>query len=80
MVRVAQRGRFGVYVYDERGGRHHLPHCHVRWSDGGTQVEPPNLLPLEGDPLPVMARRLVEEHVADLVAAWNRLNPERRIG
>jgi hypothetical protein len=77
---VAQRGRYSVYVYVEQGGRHHLPHCHVRWSDGEAQVELPNLAWLEGDAWPATARRLVEDHVADLVAAWNRLNPERTIG
>lgn len=79
MVRVAQRGRFSVYVYDERGERHHLPHCHVRWSDGEAQVELPGLERLKGDVLPATARRLVGEHVAELIAAWNRLNPERTI-
>ena len=80
MVRVAHRGRFSIYVYAEQGGRHHLPHCHVRWPDGEAQVELPNLAWLEGDTLPATARRLVEDHVANLVAAWNRLNPERTIG
>jgi hypothetical protein len=23
-------GNFGVYVYDERGQRHHLPHAHIK--------------------------------------------------
>lgn len=79
MVRVAQGGRFSVYVYDERGGRHHLPHCHVLWSDGEAQVELPNRVVLEGDVLPAGARRLVRDHVAEIIAVWNRLNPERTI-
>ena len=80
MVWVTQRGRFSLYVDVEQGGRHHLPPCHVRWPDGEAQVELPNLAWLEGDALPAMARRLVEDRAAELVAAWNRLNPERTIG
>ena len=76
---MAQRGRFRIYVYDERGQPHHRPHCNVRWSDGDAQVALPSLVLLDGDPLPRAAWRLVNDHLADLVAAWNRLNPERPI-
>ncbi len=79
MVKVAQRGRFSVYVYDERGERHHRPHCHVRWSDGEARVALPTLERLAGDELPAAARKLVEDHAADLAAAWDRLNPGRTI-
>jgi hypothetical protein len=30
MPRVLQFGNYGVFVYDERGSRHHLPHAHVK--------------------------------------------------
>lgn len=79
MVRVAQRGRFSIYVYVERGERHHLAHCHVRWSDGTTPVALPDLFVLGGDPLPRAAMLLLEEHRTALVDAWNLLNPERPI-
>lgn len=75
MVKVAQRGRYSVYVYDERGERHHRPHCHVRWPDGEARVALPTLELLAGDDLPAAARELVEEHAVDLHEAWNRLNP-----
>ncbi|MBA2446698.1 MAG: DUF4160 domain-containing protein [Chloroflexi bacterium] len=58
MVRVVGRGRFSVYVYAEAGQPHHLPHCHVRWSDGSTQVALPTLWVLAGDELPRPAREL----------------------
>jgi hypothetical protein len=77
MVRVVQRGRFSVYVYDERGERHHRPHCHVLWSDGEASVDLRTLDVLAGDALPALARRLVEDHEADITAAWDRLNPRR---
>lgn len=79
MVRVVQRGRFGVYVYAEVGQPHHLPHCHVRWSEGASQVALPTLQLLAGDGLPSQARRLLWDHLEDICAAWNRLNPERNI-
>lgn len=79
MVRVVQSGRFSIYVYVERGERHHLPHCHVRWSDGSTAVRLPDLIVLGGDPLPRAAVLLLDEHRTALTNEWNRLNPERPI-
>lgn len=79
MVRVAQRGRFSLYVFDERGEPHHRPHRHVRWSDGDARVALPDLVLLIGGPLPKQARDLVQDYAAELIAAWNRLNPGREI-
>ncbi len=79
MVKVAQRGRFSVYVYDETGERHHLPHCHVRWEDRWTVVELPRLHVLIGPELPAAARESLRDHLAELRAAWNRLNPRRPV-
>ena len=79
MVRVVSEGRFSIYVYAELGQPHHLPHCNVRWSDGSSQVALPTLLLLAGDELPAAARRLLLNHLKEICAAWNRLNPERAI-
>lgn len=79
VVRVAQRGRYSVYVYDEAGERHHLPHCHVRWSDGGTQVSLPSLAILRGDDLPSVAEEMLRDNLEELRRVWNLLNPERQI-
>lgn len=79
MIKVVQRGRFRVYVYAEEGHRHHIAHCHVQWSNGATSVALRTLLVLDGDPLPAAARVLLDAHVAELRAAWNALNPGRRI-
>ena len=79
MVRVLQRGRFSVSIYDEFGERHHLPHCHVRWPDGDAQVELPTLIVLDGDDLPRAAVDLLRANLAELRRVWNRLNPERPI-
>ncbi len=75
MVKVVSAGRFGIYVYAEGGQPHHLPHCHVRWSDGDSQVALPNLRLLAGDELPPAAKALLAEQVEALRSAWNRLNP-----
>lgn len=80
MVRVISSGRFSVYVYHEEGQPHHLPHCNVRWSDGSSQVALPSLLVLAGDELPFPARRLLLDHLEEICAAWDRLNPRRGIG
>ena len=79
VVKVVQRGRFRVYVYAEGGAPHHLAHCHVQWSDGATSVALRTLRVLDGDPLPPAARDLLGEHIDELYAAWNALNPGRRI-
>ncbi|MGH2559505.1 MAG: DUF4160 domain-containing protein [Thermomicrobiales bacterium] len=60
-------------------GRHHLPHCHVRWSDGSSSVALPGLTVIEGDALPRMARSLLDEHNDELADMWNLLNPGRPI-
>ena len=76
MVKVVQRGRFAVYVYAERGERHHLPHCHVYWPDGESVVSLRDGELLRGDAVPAAARRLVREHLSEIRRAWASLNPE----
>lgn len=78
MVKVVERGRFRVYVFDERGQPHHLPHCHVLWSDGKSVVSIDDLAVLAGNTLPAAARALLQEHQAEIHRAWQRLNGEER--
>jgi hypothetical protein len=49
------------------------------WSDGRSVLELPTFRVLTGHPLPVAAWDVVRESKADIVAAWNLLNPERPI-
>lgn len=79
MVKVVQRGRFGVYVYVERGQRHHKAHCHVLWPDGAAVVGLRTLERLAGDELPATAEGLVRDSIDEIIAMWNRLNPERPV-
>jgi hypothetical protein len=69
-------GNFAVYVYDERGEPHHLPHAHIK--QGGRRVASIFLLSLvvyhNREPLP---KDLIEEiHVRqeDLLRLWQELN------
>jgi hypothetical protein len=69
-------GNFAVYVYDERGQPHHLPHAHIK--QGGRRVASIFLLSLvvydNRQPLP---RDLVKEiHVRqeELLRLWQELN------
>jgi hypothetical protein len=69
-------GNIAVYVYDERGQPHHLPHAHIK--QGGRRVASIFLLSLEvydnREPLP---RDLIKEiHVRqeDLLRLWQELN------
>jgi len=69
-------GNIAVYVYDERGQPHHLPHAHIK--RGGRRVASIFLLSLEvydnREPLP---RDLIEEIHAmqeDLLRLWQELN------
>jgi len=69
-------GNMAVYVYDERGQPHHLPHAHIK--QGGRLVASVFLLSLEvyhrRGPLP---RDLIEEirvRQEDLLRLWQELN------
>jgi len=74
---VVTVGAYSVHVYAEYGQPHHLPHCQVRWSGGDCQVALPSLRVLAGE-LPPAARRVLIEHLDEICAAWDHLNPQRR--
>lgn len=76
MARVLKFRNFGVYVFDERGSPHHLPHAHIRRR--GQHVACVFLVTLElfnvvedvdGD---LVAELVAQQHV--LIAAWEELN------
>lgn len=62
MVRVLQWGQYRVYVYKERGGRHHRPHCHVYWTDGDATVALDDLKVIDGDPIAGAVREVLLQH------------------
>lgn len=78
MARVLLFRKFGVYVLDERGSPHHLPHAHIRRR--GQHVASVFLLTLElfnvaesvdGD----LIAELVA-HQDELLAVWEELNSD----
>jgi len=77
VVKVVQRGRIRVYDYDERGHRHHRPHCHVYWPGGACVVDLEQERLLSGPDLPAAAWGLLREHFEELRHAWNLLNQDR---
>lgn len=73
-MNVLDSGRFSVYVYDEVGQPHHLPHCHVRWEGNDTSVALPTLIVLAGKPLPKAAMKLLLANLDKIYEAWDQLN------
>lgn len=76
MPRVLHIRNYGVYVGDERGVRHHSPHCHVK--DRGRTIGSLHLVTLE---LLVGIEEVPDDVMAEitanldlLVAEWERLN------
>jgi hypothetical protein len=70
---IVRDGKFSIYVYADD---HNPPHCHVFW--GGDKEAVVDLNPVaqsEGDRLPRAGLELVRDHLAELLDAWNRLNP-----
>lgn len=76
MGRVIFFHNFGVFVWDERGSPHHLPHAHVcrRWQ----RLASVFLLSLdlfnEVEPLPSEFLDEIRARQAALLAEWMRLN------
>ena len=77
VVKVVQRGRIRVYVYDERGHRHHRPHCHVYWPDGACVFDLEHVRLLSGINPPLAAWEIVREHLDELKRAWDLLYQEK---
>ena len=69
-------GNFGVYVYDERGQRHHLPHAHIK--QGRRRVASIFLLSLEvydtRQRLPPALMDAIRKEQENLLTRWAELN------
>lgn len=69
-------GNFRVYVYNERGQPHHLPHAHIK--QGGRRVASIFLLSLQiydhREPLPRALIEMIHEMQEDLLRLWQELN------
>lgn len=73
---ISNHDQFSLHVYRELGQPHHLPHCHVRRSDGSaeTVVALPSLAVIVGPVLSRKERRCLEEDQDLLVEAWESHN------
>ena len=78
MVRVFPFRNYGVYVLDERGSPHHLPHAHVKHR--GRRVASVFLVSLEVfnqvERLPPDLLEMIEAEQSALLAKWTELNDD----
>jgi len=76
MSRVIRFGNYGVYVHDERGVQHHLPHAHIKHR--GVRIASVFLVTLTlynvVERVPGELVDLINEHHLALLAEWQRLN------
>jgi hypothetical protein len=76
MARVFKYRNFGVYVGDERGVQHHMPHAHIK--ERGSPVCTVHLISLEpmqpGKQIPPGLRAELEAHQQELIEKWEELN------
>ncbi|HLZ71623.1 MAG TPA: DUF4160 domain-containing protein [Dehalococcoidia bacterium] len=77
MPAVLRFGPYSVYVYAERGGRHHGAHCHVRWAEHEASVALPEIEPMHGAKLPGSVLMVLRDHVDVLNNAWIALNEQK---
>ena len=78
MPRVFSYRNYGVYVLDERGAPHHLPHAHIKHR--GRRVASVFLVSLEvvnaTERLPRDLIEMIESEQAALLEAWRELNDD----
>ncbi len=80
IVKVFEYQDYGVYIYDETGGWHHGAHCHVRRdSRDVANVRFDAGIAIVHGTVPRTLYDALLQRRPDLIAVWNRLNPERRI-
>jgi hypothetical protein len=75
---VLRQNGFVVLIFFERGVKHHLPHCHIRWGDEETVVAIPTLTELAGTSLPKAGRTLLAKNLGLLVAKWVQLEQQQQ--
>lgn len=71
---VFREGGIVVTVHVERGGRHHEPHCHVRWQRAESSVRLPDLVVLEGALLDRRVRQVLLRHLDEVIRRWQQDN------
>jgi hypothetical protein len=76
MTRAFRHRNYGVYIADERGERHHLPHAHIK--ERGRLICTINLLTLqplqENKEIPAGLFDKLHEEQNSMLEIWKRLN------
>lgn len=79
MTRVLRIRNFGVYVFDERGSPHHLPHAHIK-GRGGQHIASVFLLTLRFFNVSEDVDKDVFDELAaaqgELLEKWEELNSD----
>jgi hypothetical protein len=71
---ILRKNGYVVRIYCERGGRHHLPHCHLSWGDQEAVVSLATMRRLVGDEVPASGIEILVENHDHLVKKWAELN------
>ena len=71
---ILRKDGYVVCIYCEQGGRHHLPHCHLRWGDQEAVVSLATMRRLVGDEVPARGIEVLVENQDHLVKKWDELN------
>jgi len=71
---ILRKDGYVVCIYCERGGRHHLPHCHLSWGDQEAVVSLATMRRLVGDEVPASGIEILVENQDHLVKKWAELN------
>ncbi len=78
MSRAFRYKNLGVYISDERGERHHMPHAQIK--ERGRPICTVNLITLEplqrGKQLPHGILAELEAHQEEMLEEWERLNSD----
>ena len=74
MPEILRKDGYVVCIYCEQGGRHHLPHCHLRWGDQEAVVSLATMRRLVGDEVPARGIEILVENQDHLVKKWAELN------
>jgi hypothetical protein len=71
---ILRKNGYVVSIYFERGMKHHLPHCHLKWDEQAAVVSLPMLSLIAGDTLPPAGSGLLAENISTLIKKWEELN------
>lgn len=79
MPKILKYQKYEIYIYSESSGKHHLPHCHVHYSDGDIIVSLPSLEVIIGnESLSKVLKKYLISNLEVLCGAWDEFNPKEQ--